>query len=106
MARNESLLADLQAQVAEGANELPGSFDFILGVNTIRYCHRGGGEIACARDIKSLLKPAGVCVVIDMNDRFPAFRSALKNKLRTRKEEECYIPSLDEYAAPFESRRI
>ena len=41
--------------------------------------------------------------MIDMNKRFPAFRSALKNKLRGKKasEEECYLPSLDEYTAPF-----
>ena len=43
--------------------------------------------------------------MIDMNDRFPAFRSALKNKLRgtdeQKKEEECYLPSLKEYTAPF-----
>ena len=38
-----------------------------------------------------------------MNDRFPAFRSALKNKLRgkNKREEECYLPSLEEYTAPF-----
>jgi hypothetical protein len=43
-------------------------------------------------------------VVIDMNDRFPAFRSTLKNKLRGRREreEECYLPSLEEYSAPFQ----
>ena len=42
--------------------------------------------------------------MIDMNDRFPAFRSALKNKLRGKKEqdEECYLPSLEEYTAPFQ----
>jgi len=100
--RNESLLADLQAKNGLHASGLLGSFDFILGVNTIRYCHRGGGEMSCARDIMALLRPQGVCVVIDMNDRFPAFRSALKRKLEARKVEECYIPSLEEYAAPFE----
>jgi SAM-dependent methyltransferase len=103
VARNERLLADLSAQSAGDASQLAGSFDFILGVNTIRYCHRGGGELSCARDIVTLLKPAGVCVVIDMNNRFPAFRSALKATFRTRHVEECYIPSLEEYAAPFET---
>jgi hypothetical protein len=42
-------------------------------------------------------------VVIDMNDRFPAFRGALKNKFRRkrhRKEE--HVPSLQEYTAPFQ----
>ena len=49
-----------------------------------------------------LLVPGGVCVNIDMNNRFPAFRSALKNKFRARKSENSYIPSLEEYAGPFE----
>jgi hypothetical protein len=39
-----------------------------------------------------------------MNDRFPAFRSALKNKLRgkNKQEQECYLPSLEEYTTPFQ----
>jgi hypothetical protein len=38
-----------------------------------------------------------------MNNRFPAFRSALKARFggQIQNEEECYLPSLDEYAAPF-----
>ena len=58
-------------------------------------------ELQCARDIASLLVPGGVCVVIDMNDRFLFFRSALKNRFRKQNEEECYVPSLEEYTAPF-----
>jgi hypothetical protein len=57
--------------------------------------------LQCARDIASLLVPGGVCVVIDMNDRFLFFRSALKNRFRKQNEEECYVPSLEEYTAPF-----
>ena len=49
-----------------------------------------------------LLAPGGVCVNIDMNNRFPFFRSALKNALRRPSEEECYLPSLEAYAATFE----
>ena len=40
-------------------------------------------------------------MVIDMNDRFPFFKSALKNRFRKQNEEECYVPSLAEYTAPF-----
>ena len=40
-------------------------------------------------------------MVIDMNNRFPFFRSDLRNRLRKQKEEECYVPSLEQYAAPF-----
>jgi hypothetical protein len=102
VARNESLIEDLMTATSMERSTMARTFDFILGVNTIRYCHRGQREMDCARDIMELLVPGGVCVVIDMNDRFPAFRSALKNRFRKFQEEECYIPSLEEYAAPFE----
>jgi SAM-dependent methyltransferase len=103
VAKNETLMDDLSSALGKRRPELENSFDFILGVNTIRYCHRAGKQLDCARDIFNLLAPGGVSVVIDMNDRFPAFRSALKNKLRSNKanEEECYLPSLEEYTAPF-----
>ena len=102
VAKNESLIQDMAAVNGSDRSRLLNSFDFIIGVNTIRYCHRFGREMDCARDIYELLTPGGVCVNIDMNDRFPAFRSDLKNKFRQVKEEECYIPSLREYAVPFE----
>ena len=102
IAKNEKLVGDIAAATGADPAKLAGSFDFILGVNTLRYCHRGGNELSCTRDLMTLLVPGGVCVNIDMNDRFPAFRSALKNKFRKYKKEECYIPSLAEYAAPFE----
>ncbi len=103
VAKNETLLEELSADLREELSKLENSFHFIIGVNTIRYCHRAGKQLECARDIFHLLAPGGVCVVIDMNDRFPAFRSALKNKLRGKKqrEEERYLPSLEEYTAPF-----
>jgi SAM-dependent methyltransferase len=104
VAKNETLLEELSAGLGQELSKLENSFQFILGVNTIRYCHRVGKQFDCARDIFRLLAPGGVCVVIDMNDRFPAFRSALKNKLRGKneQEEECYLPSLEEYTAPFQ----
>lgn len=102
VARNETLIQDIAAASGVDRSQLVNSFDLILGVNTIRYCHRFDREMDCSREIFELLSPGGVCVNIDMNDRFPAFRSDLKNKFREVKEEECYIPSLGEYAAPFE----
>ena len=38
--------------------------------------------------------------MIDMNDRFPLFRSRLKGTVES--PEEAYLPSLDEYTTPFE----
>src|SRR5204863_2791891 len=104
VANNETLLEDLSTALERDSSELENSFQFIIGVNTIRYCHRAGKQLDCARDIFRLLVPGGVCVVEDMNDRFPAFRSALKEKFRRnrRPKEECYLPSLETYTAPFQ----
>ena len=102
VAKNESLVEDLSASSGMDKAKLKNSFHFIFGVNTIRYCHAAKKEMDCARDIFDLLMPGGICVVIDMNNRYPFFRSDLKNRFRRHKEEECYVPSLDEYTAPFE----
>ena len=102
VAKNESLVDDISAATGTEKSKLKNSFQFIFGVNTVRYCHRATKELDCAQDIANLLVPGGVCVVIDMNDRFPFFRSALKNRcLREVKEEECRLPTLEEYTAPF-----
>jgi SAM-dependent methyltransferase len=98
---NETLIDNLSSALGKGRTELENSFDFILGVNTIRYCHAAKRELDCAQNIFSLLVPGGVCVVIDMNNRFPFFRSDLKNRFRRKEEKQCYVPSLEEYAAPF-----
>jgi SAM-dependent methyltransferase len=101
VARNESLISDLSTSAGIDQSSLQSSFHFILGVNTIRYCHDAKREQDCVRDIFNLLTPGGICVVIDMNNRFPLFRSDLRNRLRLKKEKQCYVPSLEEYAAPF-----
>lgn len=101
VARNESLINDLSTSAVINNSRLQNSFHFIIGVNTIRYCHDAKRERDCVRDIFNLLLPGGICVVIDMNNRFPLFRSDLKNRLRLKKEKQCYVPSLEEYAAPF-----
>ena len=100
VARNEALVQDLQKSLGTPESQLKGSFHFILGVNTIRYCHRLKTEVDCARGILDLLMPGGVCTVIDMNNRFPLFRTALRDRLCKQKDEH-YLPSLEEYAAPF-----
>jgi len=101
VAKNERLIADLSASAEIERSSLQNSFHFILGVNTVRYCHDAKKELDNARDIFDLLVPGGVCVVIDMNNRFPFFRSDLRNRLRWKKQQQCYVPSLEEYAAPF-----
>ena len=101
VARNETLIGNISASAGSARTTLADSFHFVLGVNTIRYCHAIGKQLENARDIFSLLAPGGICVVIDMNNRFPVFRSDVRNWFRLHKEEECYVPSLEEYALPF-----
>lgn len=101
VAKNESMIVDLAASTQREKSSLERSFHFILGINTIRYCHAAKKEMDNVQDIFNLLVPGGICVVIDMNNRFPLFRSDLRNRFRRQKEEECYVPSLEEYAAPF-----
>jgi len=100
VAKNEALIEDLSLALGKSPTELNGTFHFIFGVNTFRYCHRAGKQLDCARAIHDLLIPGGVCVIIDMNNRFPAFRSALRDKFR-KKSQETYLPSLEEYSEPF-----
>ena len=103
VAKNESIMDDLSESMAVDKASLRNSIHFAFGVNTIRYCHRFNKQVDCARQIYDLLAPGGVCVVIDMNDRFLFFRSAWKERLggSASAAEECYLPSLEEYAAPF-----
>jgi SAM-dependent methyltransferase len=101
VASNESLVHDLSAEFSTVPSTLKSSFHFIVGVNTIRYCHRAGTQLDCARDILELLAPGGICVVIDMNNRYPLFRSALRDRLQKRREE-YWLPSLEQHASPFQ----
>src|SRR6266480_3176557 len=61
-AKNENLLTDISLALKKERLQLEGAFDFIFGVNTIRYCHNSGKELDCVSDIFSLLVPGGVCV--------------------------------------------
>jgi SAM-dependent methyltransferase len=101
VARNERLIEDLAAARGKSVDDLLGSFDLILGVNTFRYAHRLGKEQDCAANIYRLLRNGGVCIIIDMNDRFPLFRCHLKGSVQDPAE--CYLPSLEEYVSPFRS---
>ncbi len=99
VARNEELEADLLSALRNDRGIL-GSFDLIIGVNTFRYCHRLGKQLNCAKDVYRLLRPGGISVNIDMNNRFPAFRSRFSRS--EQDPEESYLPTLTEYVEPFE----
>lgn len=99
--RNEKLTEDLAASCGKPIEDLMDFFDLIIGVNTFRYCHRLGKSQDCATDIYRMLRPGGVCINIDMNNRFPAFRSKLRRSVEDTTE--CYLPTLEEYATPFKT---
>jgi SAM-dependent methyltransferase len=101
VASNERLVEDLAGSLGCSAGDIQGTFDLVVGVNTFRYCHRLQKERDCARDIWELLAPGGYSVMIDMNRRFPVFRSKLTEMFSRRPKEESYLPSLEEYARPF-----
>jgi hypothetical protein len=100
VARNELLISDLARASGVEKETFLEFFHLVVGVNTFRYCHRLKKEIDCAKDIFDLLIRGGICVMIDMNDKFPLFRSRFRDR-RTMSKDEYYIPSLEEYAAPF-----
>jgi methyltransferase family protein len=102
VASHENLIEEVTKGLGVRKEALLGSFDVMLGVNTIRYCHRLRKENEVAATISSLLADRGVCIVIDMNDRFPAFRSRFRDRL-TKEARAYYLPSLEEYARPFSS---
>ena len=102
VARNECLIEDLTKGLGIKKEVLLGSFDIMVGVNTIRYCHRLRNQNDCVGDIVNLLREGGVCIVIDMNNKFPAFRSRFR-KRRLKEDRAYYLPALDEYALPFSS---
>jgi SAM-dependent methyltransferase len=101
VANNETLARDLARGLSRRLEQLECSFDIVVGVNTFRYCHRLHGENDCAKDIFRLLAPGGYSIMIDMNRRFPLFRSRLTSLFRRRPKAECYLPSLEEYVRPF-----
>jgi len=100
VARNENLIEEGARGLGLCKDTLLGSFDLVFGVNTIRYGHRLKNVDRCVAGISGLLRLGGVCVVIDMNRRFPAFRSRLQ-AWPNRDSEDTFLPTVEEYALPF-----
>lgn len=99
-ASNESLFNDLARGIPANESSLSESFDLIVGVNTFRYAARLHEEQRTAKDIARLLAPGGYSIMIDMNDRFPFFRSKLRDR-GSKPESQTWFPTLEGYAAPF-----
>lgn len=103
VASNEDLVEEGAKSLGVGKDKLLGTFDLVFGVNTIRYSHRLNNVDRCVEGIRGLLREGGVCINIDMNRKFPAFRSRLREGLSKQDEKATLLPTLDEYAQPFSS---
>ncbi|MFX1326277.1 MAG: class I SAM-dependent methyltransferase [Promethearchaeota archaeon] len=101
VASNENLINDLSKALGKVPENLLNSFHFVFGINTIRYCHRLKKEKECSENIFNLLTKGGTCIIIDMNRKFPFFRSRFRDKLSKTKDQ-TYLPTLSEYTQPFE----
>ncbi len=99
-ASNETLLDDLRKGMSQSAESLPGSFELVVGVNTFRYAIRLEKQQSCADDIAALLAPGGYSIMIDMNNKFPCFKSRFRGN-NSKPKTQTRLPSLQEYAAPF-----
>lgn len=102
VACNEDLVEGGAKGLGVDKDELLGSFDLVLGVNTIRYSHRLGNVDQCVKGIWGLLREGGLCIIVDMNNRFPAFRSRLRERPK-KGDKLTILPTLNEYAHPFSS---
>jgi SAM-dependent methyltransferase len=103
VAANDDLIEQGAAGLGIGKAELAGSFDLVFGVNTIRYCHRLNNVDHCVQNIRGLLREGGICINIDMNRKFPAFRSRLRECRVKQEETATLLPTLEKYAQPFAS---
>jgi SAM-dependent methyltransferase len=103
VAKNESLLGDFEKHFGKPAADFKNRLHLAIGVNTSRYCHRLKKEQESTDQIRDMLMPGGVSILIDMNDKFRFFRSKIKGKHVTDNALETYIPPLAEYARPFKA---
>jgi len=101
VASNEGLVEEGAKGLGLAKDALLGSFDLVFGVNTIRYNHRLNNVDQCVAGISGLLREGGICVNIDMNSKFPAFRSRFRGRPSEQDENATLLPTLDEYARPF-----
>jgi SAM-dependent methyltransferase len=102
VARNENLVEEGARGLGVDQRNLLGSFDLVFGVNTIRYNHRLNTVARCVESISAVLREGGICIVIDMNSKFPAFRSRFRDML-VKDQRAVMLPTLDDHAKPFAS---
>lgn len=100
VARNETLRQDLAAAFGPEVSPPDGSLHLVIGVNTMRYCHRLGKQNDCASDLIQLLGAGGASVMIDMNPGFPLYRSRLRD-MASKSRKDYYLPPLDKYVEGF-----
>ena len=77
VAKNETLLEELSASLEQEPSELENSFQLIIGVNTIRYCHRARKAVGLrARHFSSARAGRSLC-----SDRYERSLSRFPQRL-------------------------
>ncbi len=102
VANNENLVHDVAKGLGVGTNALLGSFDLVLGVNTMRYCHRLDDQGRCVGAGLIFWRMVAFASSLTLNRESPAFRSRIRDRLAKGRNANS-LPSLDEYARPFSS---
>jgi SAM-dependent methyltransferase len=86
VAKTESIMSDLSTAARIERSSLENSFHFVLGVNTIRYCHTAKTEMDSVRAIFNLLAPGGICVVYRYEQSFSFLPQRVKESTSLEEE--------------------
>lgn len=104
VASNENLHNELSENLETSKEDLSNSFHLVFGVNTFRYCHRLNKEKESSKNIFDLLVKGGSCIMIEMNTKFPLFRSRFRVRDVIKDPSwEFFLPTLAEYVSAFEA---
>ncbi len=104
VASNENLHSELSENLKTSKEVLSNSFHLVFGVNTFRYCHRSNKEKESSKNIFDLLVKGGSCIMIEMNTKFPFFRSRFRVRDVIKDPGwEFFLPTLAEYVNAFEA---
>jgi len=102
LAQHEMLTQDLASHLGTLPSDLHNSFDLLLSVNTFRYAYRVNKDQSFARELRTLLRPGGYSIMIDLN-RSCRFVGSRTYDLLARARQRYYVPSLRQYARAFEN---
>lgn len=102
VAPNEALYSPIAEDLEGDPRQVEQGFDFVCGVNTLRYNVLGGSGEAVARELAKLMAPGARVVMIDMNDRFPYGLKPKRSGPSGISFAREILPTLQDYERPFD----